>query len=101
MIQDPLLISRAVIVWIGHGKTRWPQPDKTRLIDEFGPDEAKRLLPIVQALEKEFFTSDAGRTVADIGEVGRVAAAQFRQHHPELTDEAVKALTNLYTWTYK
>lgn len=101
MIQDSLLISSAIVVWTGHGKTRWPQPNKSRLIDEFGVEEAERLLPIIQALEKEFFTSDAGRTIADIGEVGRVAAEQFRQHHPELTDEAVKALTNLYTWNYK
>jgi hypothetical protein len=33
--------------------------------------------------------------------VGRKAAATFRAAHPEVSDDAVRALTWCYTWDWK
>jgi hypothetical protein len=34
-------------------------------------------------------------------EMGDVAAAEFRERNPHVTNEAVEALTWLYTWSKK
>jgi hypothetical protein len=52
---DPLLVSRAIVVWIGKGKSAWPHRDKERLVQEFGIDLAARLHPVVKELVDEFF----------------------------------------------
>lgn len=101
MVLDPELISRAIVVWLGRGTATWPRPDTNRLVEAFGLDEATRLLSILEELRKEFFASDAKDTTAGLNQMADVAAEQFRQHHPEITAEAVETLANWYAWAYK
>jgi hypothetical protein len=37
----------------------------------------------------------------DLVEMGAIASAQFRQKHPEISDEAIRALAWCYTYDYK
>jgi hypothetical protein len=100
-VGDAKLVSDAIVVWTGWGRTSWPTRDETQLVEHFGAEKASDLMWTVSRLEAEFYESDAHLTVADLVDVGHVAAARFRGSHPELTDDAVEALTWCYTFDYK
>jgi hypothetical protein len=98
MTSDPALVSKAIVVWVGWGKTPIPWTDDQRVVKQFGEELARLLLPEVNRLSRDFFSSDAHTRVRDLAEKGRVAAEQFRSRHPEISDEAVKALEWTYTY---
>lgn len=97
---DPLL-GEAVVVWTGWGRTSWPVRDEQLVIERFGIDSAVVLLPLIKNLEDDFYSSGARFSVADLKEMGDVAAAQFREKHPEIPEDAVEALAWCYTFDYK
>jgi hypothetical protein len=101
MTLDASTVSRAIVVWTGWGETSRPVRTETRLADRIGEEAAISLLPLIRHLEEEFYSSDARFVVADLKEMGDVAAGQFRQAHPELSDEAIRALAWCYTFDYK
>jgi len=94
-------ISNALIVWTGWGRTSWPQRDEKRLAEEFGPEQAHELMPKIQELEDEFYSTDARFLADSLAEMGQIASAQFRGRHPELSDDAVMALAWCYTFDFK
>lgn len=97
---DPKVISEAIIVWTGWGTHPIPVRDESLLVERFG-EQAVDLLPVIKALEDDFYASDARHTAADTREMGEVASAQFRKLHPELTGDATRALAWCYTFDYK
>ena len=94
-------ISEAIIAWTGWGDELRPVRDELRLVQHFGDERTQDLLPIVQRLEREFYESDARFTVADLATMGAQAAAQFRQKHAELTEDAIQAFAWCYSYDYK
>ena len=98
---DPALLSEAIVIWTGWGSTIEPWRDEKRLVDRFGSEMAAELLPAIRRLDDEFYESDARDKVAGLKEMGDVAAQEFRQRHPEISDEAVEALAWCYTFDYK
>lgn len=101
MTLDPTLVSTGIIVWTGWGQTTWPARDEARLVERFGAQTAADLLPRIRELEDDFYASDARFTVADLAEMGNVAAEHFRKVHPEISDNAVLAFAWCYTYDYK
>ncbi|MHB1597265.1 MAG: hypothetical protein ACYCO9_23235 [Streptosporangiaceae bacterium] len=101
MSLDVALVSSAIVVWTGWGKTSWPSRDENRLVEVFGSDMAAELLPRLRELEDEFYASDERFVVADLGEMGDAAAEQFRRVHPELSEDAIRAFAWCYTYDYK
>ena len=98
---DASLLSRAIVVWTGWGQLSWPSRDERRLVDCFGAQRAATLLPRIRELEDEFYASDARAVARDIGELGDLAAVEFRRRHPELSEQAIQALAWCYTYDYK
>jgi hypothetical protein len=101
---DPTLVSDALVVWTGKGSFAWPHrgaAGELRLADRFGRDRAAELVKRIHELTSEFYASDARHTVAELSEMGDLAAREFRRRHPELSDEAVDALAWCYTFDYK
>ena len=98
---DPDLVSEAIVVWLGFRIVPWPQRDESRVVERFGVDRAIPLLPIVRALEDEFYGSDARHQASDVKAMGEQASAEFRVEHPELSDDAVTALAWAYTFDFK
>lgn len=94
-------ISRAIVLWTGYETETWPSRDDDRFALLVGADAAIDLLPEVRRLESEFYESKAHNTVAGIGEMARAAAAEFRERHPELSEQAVEALAWCYAWEWK
>lgn len=84
-------ISRAIVAWTGHGQLAWPERDQSRVIEAFGP-YAKELMPLIAALDKDFYASAAPNTIGDLNAMTEVAASEFRERHPEVSDGAVDAL---------
>jgi hypothetical protein len=101
MSLDSELLSQAIVIWAGLGETPWPAREESRLVDRLGADVAIAVLPRIRELEKEFYTSDARFVVAGLKEMGDRAAEQFKQTHPELSEEAIEALAWCYTFDYK
>lgn len=101
MNEDATQVSEAVVVWTGYGQSSWPVRDQARLAERYGPEETRDLLPRVRQLEEDFYNSDARLAVPDLATMGEVAAGQFRQSHPEVSEEAVKALAWCYAYDYK
>jgi hypothetical protein len=98
---DPSVLSEALIVWTGFGDTAWPSRDERRLVERYGADSATALFPRLRELEDDFYASDARDHAKDLAEMGDLAKAEFRQRHPELTEEAAEALTWCYTFDYR
>lgn len=99
--RDPDLVSDAIVLWLGFRIVPWPQRDESRVVERFGMDGANALLPLVRALEDEFYESDARHIAADVKAMGEQASAEFRVEHPELSDDAVAALAWAYTFDFK
>lgn len=97
---DPEVISEALIAWTGWGTHPTPVREESRLVERFG-EQAVDLLPVIVALEDEFYASEARHTAADIHEMGELASARFHALHPEISGDAVRALTWCYTFDYK
>ncbi len=71
------------------------------MVDRFGAPAAARLLPVLGALEKEFFASDARHVAANLEEMGDRAITDFKRIHPEISDRALNALANQYAFAFK
>lgn len=101
MTVDPGRLSEAIVVWTGWGTSAWPDRDEARVVDAFGEDFALDLLPAIRRAEEEFYESDARYTVENLAEMGDVAAERFRRVHPEIRDDAIRALAWCYTYDFK
>ena len=95
------LLSWAVVVWTGWGRTSWPLRDEAALEDVFGSELARDLMTLIRDLEAEFYESDARFVASSPRELGDLAAARFRSRRPELPEELVQALSWCYTYDYK
>lgn len=95
------LISEAVVIWVLGGEQPYPATDDARVIERYGEQTARRLLPALRRLERDCFASDAYARGYDIYEVARLAERDVRAEHPELTTAAVDALVKLYSYNWK
>ena len=71
------------------------------MVEQFGKDVAVDLLPIVKALEDDFYGSEARHRAPTLKEMGDQAASEFRLRHPEISEDAVQALAWCYTYDYR
>lgn len=101
MTDDADLVSEAVVVWSGEGRSSWPLREGAAIVERFGADQARWLVPAVRALSEDFYSSDTHHWVVDLIDMGKAAAAAFRQRHPAVSEEAVAALTWCYTFDFK
>jgi hypothetical protein len=99
--HDAKTVSDAIVTWTGWGESSWPARDEQRIKDRFGENLSEDLVPILHRLERDFYESDAHLSASDLSDMGRLAGTRFRKMHPELSDEAVEALTWCYVFDYK
>lgn len=100
-VSDPKVISEAIVVWTGRGRSSWPSRDEQLLRERFGDEATIDLLPVVEQLEEDFYKSEAHTRSRSVVDMGQMAAADFRLLHPEIADEAVDALAWCYMYDYK
>ena len=99
-LKSPQIIE-AVLVWTGWGQHPSPRRNDASVVDHFGAEVASSLLPIIQSLEHDFYSSDARFVAADIQEMERLSAEQFRQKYPNISEKIVKAFAWCYTFDFK
>jgi hypothetical protein len=87
--------SDAVVTWI-RGRPH-PTTDDDRVVAAHGAE----VLPALRRLRDDTFSSDAAQRGTDLAEVGRLVEADIRRAHPELSGDAVAALTDLYTYAWR
>ena len=78
-----------------------PSRNDKRLKDQFGEDAAANLLPVIKSLEDDFYSSDARLVAANLQEMEELASEHFRQKHPTVAKEIVKAFAWCYTFDFK
>jgi len=69
----------AVRVWTGWGTSMFPNRDHKRVAEHFSFQNAAKLLPLIHALHREFYESDAHSVASTVEEVGRIESDQFRK----------------------
>ena len=77
-----------------------PVRDESLVEARFGelmPD----LMALVRRLDDDFYNSDACQVATDLVDMGRLAVADFRIHHPEVSRAATDALAWCYTYDYR
>jgi hypothetical protein len=99
--QETDLLIEAICLWTGRGQKSWPGRDDSALINHFGPEKASKLLSILKSLEDDFYLSNARLTAANLQEMAKLAAEDFRKIHPEIPEEIVQAFVWCYTFDYK
>ena len=85
-------LAKAVVVWTGYGVTAHPERDENRVVEQFGAEAAGELMPLINALEDDFYGSTAHQTVHGLNEMVAQAANEFRVRHPEISEAVVDAL---------
>ena len=78
-----------------------PSRDDSRVVNRFGAEVAAKLFSAIKALENDFYSSDAQLVAANIQEMEELASEQFKQKHPAVPDEIVKAFAWCYTFDFK
>lgn len=96
----PYLLA-AVRAWTGWGKSMLPLRDEAAVKGCMGTETASRLLPILNALAEDFYSTNARYVVADIAEMGDMAAAEFKAKYPDLPEEIAEAFAWCYTFDFK
>lgn len=96
MSSDGQQLSDALLTWVGHGE--WAERDTSdaRVRERFGEVEAEQLLPQLRRLLTDFYDSDASLFTRDPKRSSAMAAATFGERHPEIHEDAIAALAELY-----
>lgn len=82
----------AVLVYLGVGISSYPTRLADALADYFGEDRAEVLRERVDALLREAWLDRHDWGTTDLSEATRKVEANVRSSHPELSDDAVRAL---------
>jgi hypothetical protein len=94
-------LTDAVVEWTGWGAHAWPARDDLRILNEFGQARGAVLVEAVHRLAGDFYESSARFTVSDLAQMSDQAADEFRERHPEVGEQAVRALAWCYTFDFK
>lgn len=98
--MDALLVSEAILIYTGTGRSPFPTRSVERLPEHFDPVVAADLAAEVVRLDEEFYEVEP-ETGESLEASADRAAASFAERHPELTTAAVDALRWCYTYDWK
>lgn len=99
--SDVPQLTKAVLVWTGYGQAAWPCRDDSLVVNCLGPEIAAKVLPVIKSLENDFYSSNAKFVAADIQEMAKMSAEQFKEKHPGISEEIVRAFAWCYTFDFK
>jgi hypothetical protein len=91
-------LSRAVTLYVGYGSVPAPLSDAERLVPVFGQPQRDELLRAARALVAETAAIEVDWSAYSLVEGGEHVKGVLRRRHPELGDEAIKALA--WKWMY-
>ncbi len=99
--SDMAALTEAVRVWTGWGHSTFPRRDNVAVANALGSVAAAKLLPVLEALAEEFYSTNARLVAADVHEMSEVALAQFKAKYPDLPAQIAEAFAWCYTFDFK
>jgi hypothetical protein len=87
-------LSRAVVVYLRGKGLAWPSASPEAVAKELGAEAADRLMPRLRQLADEavYWPVDWQNHIDDLGSATRVVEDEISAAHPELDQDAVRAL---------
>jgi hypothetical protein len=87
-------LSRAVVVYLRGKGLAWPSASPEAVAKELGAEAADRLMPRLRQLADEavYWPVDWQNHIDDLGSAARVVEDEISAAHPELDQDAVRAL---------
>ena len=90
---DNSILTKAFIAWSGYGRSAGPRRDPSFVAKVFGSKLSIKLMEKIEALESDFYSSNARHIASNLKEMDALASAQFMDKHPEIPNEIVKILS--------
>lgn len=94
-------IGKAVVLYLGFGRSPYPRQDQTCLVEEFGTQRAVDLQNRVQTLLREASQISVDWSVHSIVSAGKLASAEIASRHPELSEPALRAIEWKFTYDWR
>lgn len=101
MAQTPDPLSKAIVLFIGFGEAFAPDHDPTRLVREFGAAEAAILEPKVRAILDELARIEVDWSKHTLVSAEQEVLAKMHARHPDLSEEALRALGWDFTFSWR
>jgi hypothetical protein len=98
---DSDLLESAVLEWTGYGKSTFPKRESSALDGLISSNEKQTILSVIEALEEDFYRSDAHLTAPSLEAMGENSAHEFQKKYPDLPDKIAQAFAWCYTFDYK
>lgn len=98
---DSEVLKTAVKSWAGFGSNSFPVRSESALASVVSKENVSVLMPIITALEDDFYKSKAHLTAPSLAEMGGMAAKDFKSLYPNIPDEVVEVFAWCYTYDYK
>ena len=94
-------LSRAVVLYLGFGSAPSPQANGSTLTREFGAERGAELLERVVDLLDEVREIQIDWPIHSLASAGDAACDSMRGRHPELSEEALRALGWKFTFDWR
>jgi hypothetical protein len=98
--SDPEL-SEAVVLFLGYGIDSTPARHSAKLVERFGAQRAAILQAQVNALRSEIGSIHIDWKLHTLVTGSDFAQAHMKVHHPELSKEALNALSWEFSWDWR
>jgi hypothetical protein len=99
-MQPDELLSRGMVAFVGSPGRLDPTPDEERVVRATG-DAGYDLIPRIKAILAELDRADPPLWNAGSAEMDQGVRAWLATHHPELSGEAIDAVTNQFTCNWR
>lgn len=94
-------INDALVAYLGFGQSSFPQADSTRVVTQLGAAVAGRCEPTVQALLAELGQIEVDWAQHSLASAGQLARKEMQRRHPELSAQALDALSWKFTYDWQ
>lgn len=85
-------LNRALVIFLGRGRSLFPHRDSTAVLATFGPVRGRELLRHVEGLLDETLDCKVDWSMHTLASARSAAEERMRQRHAELDHEAIAAL---------
>lgn len=98
---EPNTLSRAIVIFLGHGVTSYPDHKHVRITDEFGAELASQLEPKVRRILNDLNNLKPDWSIHSFDSACIWAREEMHRSHPELDQLALNALEWTFSWGWK
>lgn len=98
---SPSDLSQGIVLYLGFGKERSPREDSVGLIAEFGKEKASFMERQIVDLINEVNSIPINWDVNSLSSAGKEIHEVIRQNHPQLSEQALRAMEWKFTFDWR